>query len=254
VKGIDTSVPNIARVYDCLLGGKDHFEVDRAQAAKLVEFDPSLPVLVRQNREFVIRAVTWAVENGIDQFLDLGAGLPTHPAVHEAVRAVNPRARVVYVDNDPVVVLHAQALLSEPGGVTAVRADLTHPEETLASLDRQRPVCVILASVLHFMAPDVASDLVRTYAGLLAPGSVLIVSTIGADDPATAADARNSYTASPTYTHMRDDITAFLADAGLVLQEPGVVLAHEWRADTPNVGTTSPSPVRVLAAVGRLPG
>lgn len=249
MEGIDTSVPNIARVYDSLLGGKDNFAVDRAQAAKLIEFDASLPVLVRQNREFVIRAVTWAAESGIGQFLDLGAGLPTHPAVHEAVHAVSPDAQVVYVDYDPVAVLHAKALLAEPGGVVAVEGDLTRPEEILALIDRSRPVCVILASVLHFMSADVATDLVARYAGALAPGSVVIVSTIGADDPRTAANARQSYTASQTYTHTRDDIAGFLENAGLEVMEPGVVLAHQWRSTTPDVGASGASPLRVLAGV-----
>jgi O-methyltransferase involved in polyketide biosynthesis len=251
VEGIDTTVPNIARVYDSLLGGKDNFAVDRAQAAKLIEFDASLPVLVRQNREFVIRAVTWAAESGIRQFLDLGAGLPTHPAVHEAVRAVSPDAQVVYVDYDPVAVLHAKALLAEPGGVVAVEGDLTRPEEILALIDRSRPVCVILASVLHFMPADVATDLVARYAGTLTPGSVVILSTIGADDPRTAASARQSYTASQTYTHTRDDIAGFLENAGLEVVEPGIVLAHQWRSTRPAVGASGASPVRVLAGVGR---
>jgi O-methyltransferase involved in polyketide biosynthesis len=253
VEGIDTSVPNIARVYDCLLGGKDHFAVDRVQAAKLIEFDPSLPVLVRQNREFVIRVVTWAAENGIRQFLDLGAGLPTHPAVHEAVRSVSQQAQIVYVDNDPVAVLHAKALLADPHGVVAVEGDLTRPEETIAQIDRQQPACVILASVLHFMPADVAGDLVARYARLLAPGSVLAVSVIGSDNPETAADARESYRASRTYTHLREDVAGFLEAAGLEVVEPGVVLAHEWRAKTPDVGVHSTGALRVLAGVGRLP-
>jgi S-adenosyl methyltransferase len=123
--GIDTSVPNVARVYDALLGGKENFAVDRAQAAKLIEIDPSLPFLVRENREFVNRVVTWAAGRGIRQFLDLGAGLPTHPAVHEVAREAIASARVVYVDSDPVAVLHAKSLLAMPGVVTSVKADLT---------------------------------------------------------------------------------------------------------------------------------
>ena len=254
--GIDTSVPNVARVYDALLGGKDNFAVDRVQAAKLVEFDPSLPSLVRQNREFVNRAVIWAASRGIRQFLDLGAGLPTHPAVHEAARGVIASARVVYVDSDPVVVLHAQSLLSGPDGVTAVRADLAQPETVMSPqtlghlLDPAEPMCVMLAAVLHFMSAATAHDLVRRYTRLLAPGSVLAVSVIGSDDPEVAARARQAYTTTQTYTHSRTDVASFLAEAGLALVEPGVVLAHAWRGNMPDPGLTVTSPFRVLAAVG----
>jgi O-methyltransferase involved in polyketide biosynthesis len=254
--GIDTSVPNVARVYDALLGGKDNFAADRAQAAKLTQFDPSLPWLVRQNREFVNRVVTWAAGRGIGQFLDLGAGLPTHPAVHEAAREIIASARVVYLDNDPVVVLHAQSLLAGPDGVTAVRADLTQPERVMSRqmleglLDPAEPMCVLIAAVLHFMSAEAARDLVGGYARLLAPGSVVAVSVIGSDDPEVAAQARQAYTATRTYTHSREDVAGFLAEAGLALVEPGVVLAHAWRGNMPDPRLAVSGPLRVLAAAG----
>jgi O-methyltransferase involved in polyketide biosynthesis len=256
--GIDTSVPNVARVYDCLLGGKDNFAADRVQAARLVGFDPSLPSLVRQNREFVNRVVTWAAGRGVCQFLDLGAGLPTHPAVHEAAREVIASARVVYVDSDPVVVLHAQSLLAGPDGVTAVRADLTRPERVMSRqvlgdlLDPAEPMCVLIAAVLHFMSAEAARDLVSGYARLLPPGSVLAVSVFGSDDPEVAQQARQAYTATRTYTHSREDVASFLAGAGLELVEPGVVPAHAWRGGMPDPGLTVTGPLRVLAAVGIL--
>jgi O-methyltransferase involved in polyketide biosynthesis len=256
--GIDTSVPNMARVYDALLGGKDNFTADRIQAARLIEFDPSLPLLVRQNREFVSRVVTWAARRGIGQFLDLGAGLPTHPAVHEAARQVIPSARVVYVDSDPVAVVHARALLAEPDGVTAVGADLTEPERVMSRqtlgdlLDPAEPVCVLIAAVLHFMSAEAARDLVSRYARLLPPGSALAVSVFGSDDPGVAEQARQAYTATRTYTHSREDVASFLAGAGLELVEPGVALAHAWRGDMPGPGLTVTGPFRVLAAVGIL--
>lgn len=256
--GFDTSVPNVARVYDSLLGGKDNFAADRAQAAKLVEFDPSLPGLVRQNRAFINRVVTWAAGRGIRQFLDLGAGLPTHPAVHETAREAIASARVIYVDNDPVVVVHAQSLLTDPDGVAAVKADLMQPEQvmsrqTLADrLDLAEPICVLIASVLHFMSADAARDLVSRYTRLLPPGSVLAVSVFGSDDPEVAEQARQAYTATRTYTHSREDVASFLADAGLDLVEPGVVVAHAWRGGMPDAGLTVAGPLRVLAAVGIL--
>ncbi len=256
--GIDTSVPNVARVYDSLLGGKDNFAADRIQAAKLIEVDPSLPGLVRQNRAFINRVVTWAAGRGIRQFLDLGAGLPTHPAVHETARQAIESARVVYVDNDPVVVTHAQSLLTGPDGVTAVRADLTEPEQVMSRqtlgdrLDPAEPTCVLIAAVLHFMSADAARGLVGRYARLLAPGSVVAVSVFSADDPKVAEQARQAYTATRTYTHSRADVASFLASAGLELVEPGVVLAHAWRGDMPDPGLTGSSPLRALAAVGTL--
>jgi len=258
--GIDTSIPNVARVYDRLLGGKDNFAADRIQAAKLTELDPSLPGLVRQNRAFVNRVVTWAAGKGIRQFLDLGAGLPTRPAVHEAAREAIASARVMYVDNDPVVVLHAQSLLASPDEVAAVRADLTQPEpvmsrQTLGDLiDSAEPICVLIAAVLHFMSADTARGLIARYARLLAPGSVLAVSVFGSDDPQVAERARQAYTATRTYTHSREDVASFLTDAGLELVEPGVVVAHAWRGNMPDPGVTVTGQLRVLAAVGTLAG
>jgi O-methyltransferase involved in polyketide biosynthesis len=257
-RGIDTSVPNMARVYDALLGGKDNFAADRIQAAKLIEFDPSLPNLVRQNRAFVNRVVTWAAGQGIRQFLDLGAGLPTHPAVHETARQAIASARVLYVDDDPVVVLHAQSLLAGPDGVTAIRADLAQPERLMSRqtlgdlLDPAEPMCVLIAAVFHFMSAEAARDLVSRYARQLAPGSVLAVSVIGSDDPHVAEQARQAYTATRTYTHSREDVASFLTGAGLELVEPGVVLAHAWRGDMPDSGPYVTGPMRVLAAVGIL--
>jgi O-methyltransferase involved in polyketide biosynthesis len=256
--GIDTSVPNVARVYDCLLGGKDNFAADRIQAAKLKELDPALPFLVRQNRAFINRAVSWSAGRGIGQFLDLGAGLPSHPAVHEAARKVIASARVVYVDNDPVVVLHAQSLLAGPKGVAAVGADLAQPElvmsrQTLGDLiDPTQPLCVLIAAVLHFMSADAARGLIAGYARLLPPGSVLAVSVFGSDDPQVAERARQAYTATRTYSHSRQDIASFLTGAGLELVEPGVVVAHAWPRNMPDPGVTISGPLRVLAAVGSL--
>jgi O-methyltransferase involved in polyketide biosynthesis len=257
--GIDTSVPNVARVYDRLLGGSDNFAADRAQAAKLTEVDPSLPFVVRQNRAFINRVVSWAAGRGIAQFLDLGAGLPTHPAVHEAARKVIASARVLYVDVDPVVVLHAESLLASPQGVAAVRADLTQPElvmspQTLADhIDPAQPLCVLIAAVLHFMSAEAARGLIAGYVRLLPPGSVVAVSVFSSDDPQVAERAREVYTATQTYTHSRQDLASFLTGAGLELVEPGAVVAHAWRNDGSDPGLATPGPLQALAAVGSLP-
>ncbi|HWM99119.1 MAG TPA: SAM-dependent methyltransferase, partial [Streptosporangiaceae bacterium] len=126
--GFDTTRPNIARVYDYWLGGKDNFAVDRELARTMTEVNPGIPAMARANRDFIAAAVRKVAEAGVEQFLDLGAGLPTSPAVHEAARAVNPDAQVVYVDSDPVVVSHASALLATKPGIYALEGDLTEPD------------------------------------------------------------------------------------------------------------------------------
>jgi hypothetical protein len=150
--GFDTTVPNMARVYNYWLGGKDHYAADRAEAERLVALYPPLPALVRENRAFLIEAVGWAARQGIGQFIDLGAGLPASPAIHQAARAVLPAAQVAYVDTDPVVLTHIRALLATGDGVTAVEADLRDPAAVLGHQDLRavinpgRPVCVILGA------------------------------------------------------------------------------------------------------------
>ena len=160
VDAFDTTRPNIARVYDYWLGGKDNFVADRELAAAMTEVNPGIPAMARANRAFVVAAVGKAASAGISQFVDLGAGLPTHPAVHEAARAVCPDARVVYVDNDRVVAMHARALLATMPGIHAVEADITRPDEVIAhpqvaaAIDWAEPVAVVLAAILHFRDAD----------------------------------------------------------------------------------------------------
>jgi hypothetical protein len=125
--GFDSATPNMARVYDYWLGGKDHYAAYRAEAGRLLGIYPPLRDLVRENRAFVTQAVTWAARQGIGQFIDLGTGLPASPAVHQTARAVLPSTRVAYIDIDPVVLSHAQALLATGDGVAAVEADLRDP-------------------------------------------------------------------------------------------------------------------------------
>ena len=186
--GLDTTVPNMARIYSYWLGGKDHFAADRAEAMRLVELYPPLPALVRENRAFLIEAVGWAARQGIGQFIDLGAGLPAAPSVHQAARAVRPAARVAYVDIDPVVLAHAVALLATDDGVTAVGADLRAPAAVLghpdlrAVIDPTTAICVILGAVLHFLDPDAACAVTAGYVSLLAPGSCLVLSCARFED------------------------------------------------------------------------
>jgi hypothetical protein len=250
---IDSGVPNIARVYDFFLGGKDNFAADRELAAQIAALSPDWVQACRDNRQFVGRAVTWAAGQGIRQFLDLGAGLPAHPAVHEAAREIIPDARVCYVDNDPVVATHARALLTEPDGVGVAEVDLSDPAGVLehpgvtSVIDRAEPVCVLLAMVLHFRSPEAARELVHGYASRLAPGSALAISCGRNDDPAMWQRMRQSYTAATTYNHTRDELRSFFGTLPLV--PPGLALARTWRGGIADIPERPPGPAYVLAAV-----
>jgi hypothetical protein len=236
---LNTSVPHSARIYDYLLGGKDNFEADRSAAAKIVESSPSLPISMRANRRFMARVGHHlAAELGIRQFLDIGTGLPTTPNLHEVVQGVDPAAAVVYVDNDPIVLVHARALLtSTPEGSTAyVDDDLRNVESILGSpevlaLDRTRPVSISLIAVLQFITEE--KEAKGIVDALLAPfpaGSTLSISTVTAHNEQAVAGAR-AYSANGIQAKPRtDDEVAALFD-GLDLVDPGVVLVHRWRPE-----------------------
>ena len=235
--GFDPATPNMARVYDYWLGGKDHFPADRAEAERLLGIYPPLRELVGENRAFVIHAVSWAARQGIGQFIDLGVGLPACPAVHQAARTVMATARVAYVDLDPVVLSHARALLATSDGVTAVAADLRDPGAVLADpelravIDPARPVCVILGAVLHFFDADTAREVTAEYARLIAPDSCLIISCAAYDDETVAKRLAAEYTAGQFVNHTKEEVVSFFA--GLELVGPGVTEAQTWRAWMP---------------------
>jgi len=240
-RGFDPATPNTARVYNSWLGGKDNYAADRGEASALVEIYPPLLDLVRENRNFLRQAVTWAAGEGISQFVDLGAGLPAEPNTHQAARAVNPDAKVAYVDYDPVVLAHARALLATRPGVAAVAADLTDPAAVLACaelreiIDLTQPVCVILGAVLHFLDADAARRVTAGYRDLVAPGSCLIISLARYDDEELARQLAEKYTAGQFVNHTTGDIASFFA--GWQLAGPGLTEASAWRsrADRPMV-------------------
>jgi O-methyltransferase involved in polyketide biosynthesis len=254
--GFDASRPNMARVYDYWLGGKEHFAADRQEARRLLEIYPGLRDLVRENRAFITQAVSWAARQGTSQFIDLGAGLPASPGVHQTVRAVLPSARVAYVDHDPVVLAHARALLATGDGVAAIDADLRDPAAILAPsdlravIDPARPVAVILGAVLHFLDADSARAVTAGYVRLIAPGSCLVISVACYDDEALGKRMSAEYSAGTWHNHSRADIESFFA--GLEPVGPGVAEAGTWRA-------WMPEPVlrrregHVLVGVGRRP-
>jgi SAM-dependent methyltransferase len=251
---LDASRPSIARIYDYWLGGKDNFRSDREEAERVLAVYPPLKQMVRQNRLFLSRSVSWLASQGIRQFLDIGSGLPTAQNTHEVAQAVDPACRVVYADNDPNVLSHARALLSgdlvtvasgdlrEPAGITGSAAvrELIHPDE---------PTAVILAMVMHFLDAGTARRVTRELVDWLAPGSYLVISTASADD-AVASDMQSQYTASSTWNHSHEVIGSFFA--GTELMAPGLADAGEW---LPGAAPTTPTSkrIRVIAGIGRKP-
>jgi hypothetical protein len=239
---IDTSRPHAARMYDYYLGGKNHFAADRETADKVVAAIPGLRTGARENRAFLGRAVRYlAQEAGIRQFLDIGTGLPTTSSVHEVAQAAAPESRVVYVDNDPLVLVHARALLtSSPEGQTAyIQADLRDPAAILSSpvvrsvLDFSQPVALLLVAVLHFIDDEhKPADVVATLVDALPPGSYLVASHITSEyiTEAASATAERAYRGRGVPVRPRaGDEFAKIAFAGLELVPPGVVLVSEWR-------------------------
>jgi SAM-dependent methyltransferase len=256
---LDPKVPNVARMYDYMLGGKENYASDRAAVEKLIELEPAVPRFARLNREFLGRAVRFVASHGVSQFLDVGAGLPTQQSVHEVARAINPDARIAYVDNDPVVLAHSRALLGAVPNVAFVQGDIRDLAGILRSpeirntLDIDRPIGVLLLAILHFIrdAEDPAA-VVAAFRDALAPGSYLIMShgtAHGAlpDVVAASRDARRVYDNATAQITFREpaEVSRFLD--GFSLVEPGLVHISQWRP---------PEPVAYefdgfLAAVGR---
>ncbi|MBB6419183.1 SAM-dependent methyltransferase [Streptomyces sp. AK010] len=238
---IDSSKAHPARVYDVFLGGKDHYPADRDAAAAALAANPRGYLDVRHNRDFLRRAVTTLVEqDGIRQFLDIGTGLPTAENVHQIAQRITPESRVVYVDNDPVVLAHARALLtSGPEGRTDyIDADLRDParilEQAAKTLDFDRPVALCLVAVLHFVADEEAYPLVSGLLDELPAGSRLVLSHLTDDlNPENIRAVQRTYT-ERGFTFVlrsRADVERFFTDSGLEIADPGIVPAHRWRPD-----------------------
>ena len=259
VPGLDTHHAHSARVYNYWLGGKDNFAADREAAEQAIAANPGIVADVRANRAFLARAVHYlAAECGIRQFLDIGTGLPTAGNTHEVAQAAAPDARVVYVDNDPVVLLHARALLtSAPEGATAyLQADL---RETAAivrtaaeTLDFGEPVALMLLIILHLI-PDTDDPygIVAALARALPPGSYLVLShpasDIRAAQMAEMTRRVNQRMSGPKAT-MRDRAAVTRFFDGLELLDPGVVQPQQWR---PGPGVVSPAQVTAWCGVAR---
>jgi SAM-dependent methyltransferase len=235
--------PSAARMYDYFLGGYHNFAVDRRAADAVAAMYPDFPLIMRANRAFLRRAVRFLVAQGVDQFLDLGSGIPTVGNVHEIAQAANPAARVVYVDTDPVAVAHSEAILRGNPRAAVLQADARRPAAILAHptvrgmLDPGRPTAVLLVAMLHFVTDDdEAAGLVATIRDALPPGGYLVL-THGATDaaPREAMERvvrRYDATTNPTRLRSRAEVAAYFA--GLSLVEPGLVLVPRWRPDGPD--------------------
>jgi O-methyltransferase involved in polyketide biosynthesis len=255
----DPTKPNIARVYDYWLGGKDNFAPDRDLAERLLEIYPLAAQVAQENRQFLGRAIAQVTRQGITQFIDVGAGLPTVLNTHDVAQHAEPAAKVAYVDNDPVVISHACAILAHDTGVVVVPGDMRDPAAILADpalnseIDIGRPVGLMLAGVLHFLPAGDAREVVGAFAERIAPGSYVIIS-VGTGQPDLAERFSQAYTASSLYLHRRDEIVRLFD--GLELVPPGLVEARAW-ADGP-AGPPPPPPLSregtFLAAVARKPG
>jgi hypothetical protein len=262
---IDTSVAHPARRYNYWLGGKDNFAADRASGDAIAAAWPSAPIGARENRRFLGRAVSYlAGEAGIRQFLDIGTGLPTADNTHEVAQAIAPATRVVYVDNDPMVMVHARALLtSAPEGMTAyLEADLREPAKILAhpdlraTLDFDRPIGLMLVAVLHFIhGAGAGQPIVRELLAALPPGSYLVASNATKDvlPPEIAAVYDRMLAAGQTDIWPRDLAEFGALFEGLELVAPGVVPVNEWRAEHEPRPRPTAAEVAVYGAVARLP-
>lgn len=250
--------PSVARMYDYMLGGFQNAAVDRAAVRRAQAIYPDIAFVARANRAFLRRAVTFLADRGIDQFIDLGSGIPTAGNTHEVAQRRDPAARVLYVDSDPIAVAHSAALLADNPRAAALRADARDPAAILAHpttrrlLDRDRPIGVLLLTLLHFVPDDgEAYGLVATLRAALPPGSYLALSHANyeAVAPEILAQCERLYagTSNPARARTRTEIANFFA--GLELAEPGLVYAPQWYPDDPDDPFLD-QPGRSLSLVG----
>lgn len=235
---IDTSRPHPARIYDYLLGGKDNYEVDQRAGDELAAVAPEVRMGLRANRAFLRRAVRYVVGSGVRQILDIGTGLPTSPNVHEIAHEVAPDVRVAYVDNDPIVKVHADALLSRSGSTSIVLADLRDPRaivdhpDVRQVIDFDEPVALLLVAVVHFLTD--AEDPEQTVATLrdaLPAGSFLVLSH-ATDDFADRSDAQAVYNKATATLNLRSRAEIERFFTGFQPVEPGLTQVPFWHPDS----------------------
>lgn len=245
-------------MYDWYLGGKDNYDVDREAGQKVLDVFPSVSVAAHVNREFMQRAIRFLADEGIRQFLDIGTGIPTQPNVHQVAQAVTPDARVVYVDNDPLVLAHARALMS--GATAYVDADVTTPEAILShpdlrgTLDLKQPVAVSLVALLHFIPDDRKPlEIIGRLMDAVPSGSYLVISHATTDfQPEVFAEIERIYHGNGMAAQFRSRAGVAAFFEGLELVKPGLVVPHLWRPTTPtDVDSTLGADVSFYAGVAR---
>ncbi|MBT0769336.1 SAM-dependent methyltransferase [Kineosporia sp. J2-2] len=251
---IDTSRPSAARMYDYAIGGKDNYEVDRRAVHEVGQILPDFQACAHANRGFLVRAVEALATLGVDQFIDLGSGIPTSPNVHEVAQKAQPSAKVVYVDNDPIVMTYNRALREPQPGVLSLDHDMRRPHAILddprlrAHLDLDRPVALLLVAVLHFVRREMAVKVVEQYARLLPAGSYIAISVVCSDgmQPALVERLEQVYEASATPFVARTGAQVEQLFDGKQLIEPGLTDVTRWRSDQ------GPLPIRILGGVARI--
>lgn len=236
---LDVSTPNVARIYDYYLGGKDNYAADREAARLVLGAAPDIPLAALENREFLKHAVSFLTqEAGIKQFVDIGPGLPTQANVHQLAKQHDPDVRVAYVDNDPVVLAHSRSLLHNVPGATIINGDLRDPNKILsdpallALIDFSEPVALCMSLVLHFIpASDEPYAIVARFRDELCPGSYVVLSHVTGDErnAGTLSEITDVYNDATAPLIMRSlaEITRFFT--GFELVEPGVVFLSQWR-------------------------
>jgi SAM-dependent methyltransferase len=271
VPEVDLDHPNVSRVYDWYLGGTNNYAIDREFGKQALKLLPHARDVARNNRQFMTRAVGYALEQGVDQFLDIGSGIPTLTPVHELVHGRNPDATVVYVDNEAVAIAHGTNALADEPNAAMVAGDFYRPEsileadETQALIDLSRPVCLLAIALIHFVPPERDPETaLRQYVDVLAPGSLVALShaTVDGLDPADPAQnavrestlafcAHYSKTSTPDFlARTKDEFAAFFT--GLDLVEPGIGYTRSWR--NPDLEPNENPALSVcLAGVARVP-
>ena len=253
VKPFDPDTPSVARVWDYWLGGNNNFPADRELAEKMLEINPLAAQMAQENRQFLGRAVSYVAGQGVRQFIDIGAGLPTAPSTHDSVQRADPGAKVAYVDNDPIVIAYARVLLAMTQGVVVVHGDMRDPAAILADtqltsvIDLASPVCVLLCGVLHFLDAGVARDVATAFTRAVAPGSYVIIS-VGTGQDEAAGPFTAAYSPAPLYVHSPGEIMAFFD--GLELVPPGLVPPRDWHGGTAALRLVTRQ-AAFLAGVGR---
>jgi hypothetical protein len=259
--GVDPNRPSGSRIYDYFLGGTHNFAADRAVADRAIELVPELPKIMKANRAFLHRVVRHAVADGVTQFLDLGSGIPTEGNVHDVALAADPQARVVYVDRDPTAVLHASDLLAGIPSAATVHADLLDPQalhadpQVRALLDFDKPVCILMIAVLHFVPGGPALDAALAhYRSVAAPGSYLAVThatnSARPEELDRITDLYNR-TGTPLVIRNRDQLATVFE--GWQLVPPGIVYGPEWRPDPAEPPVADPASYITLAGVAVKP-